>query len=51
MDQRVRILRLLLKNGADVNARDENGDTPLALALRFEKQKAAKVLKRAGGTR
>jgi Kinesin motor domain/Ankyrin repeats (3 copies)/Ankyrin repeat len=34
----VAIVQLLLKSGADVNARDSNGSTPLKLAKRFDSE-------------
>ena len=39
-----RIMDLLLSNGADVNARDKNGVTPLHIAVALGKDRAARAL-------
>ena len=45
------ILTLLIKAGADVNAKNNNGETPLDLAGAENKSKNAEVLRAAGGKR
>lgn len=42
------IVDLLLKNGADKNAKDKSGFTPLSYAIKHGNQKAAEILKQAG---
>ncbi len=43
------VLEMLLDRGAMVNARDKDGDTPLKLAIRCNRSKAALVLRNHGG--
>jgi ankyrin repeat protein len=42
------VITLLVKNGADINARDTNGDTPLLLAAFYQKLSNTKLLIKAG---
>ena len=42
------ILKLLLENGADINAQDENGITALMLAVHSNSSEAIKLLLDAG---
>lgn len=42
------VLRLLLRKGADPNARDESGWTPLMLAVRSSRQAAVEALLEGG---
>ena len=44
----IQVLRLLLRKGADVNATDEAGWTPLMLAVRSSRQAAVEALLEAG---
>ncbi|KAL3490756.1 ankyrin repeat-containing domain protein [Aspergillus germanicus] len=46
---RVATAELLLDHGAYVNAADDKGQTPLAIALRFQSYDVAELLKRRGG--
>lgn len=41
---RVEIMRILIKSGADINARDDYGRTPLMLAVSHNKVEAVKLL-------
>ena len=43
------ITELLIAKGADVNAKDEDGLTPLDLAIEFKKTEAAYLLRKHGG--
>ena len=43
--------RMLLQHGANVQARDDQGRTPLTIALQEKQWKVATLLKEAGGTR
>ena len=43
------IAEMLLEKGADVNARDVNGKTPLQLAIQQEQESTAELLKQHGG--
>ncbi len=45
---RVKIARLLVQSGADINARNKNGRTPLSLAVQGKCQKAALALVQCG---
>jgi ankyrin repeat protein len=47
---RVEIAWLLLAAGGDVNARDEDGKTPLALAVESKRTGLAELLRQHGGT-
>jgi len=44
----IEFARLLIDNGADVNQRDDNGKTPLTLALEYKKPEIAKLLQEHG---
>jgi ankyrin repeat protein len=44
----VELVRFLIDRGADVNARDDSGDTPLRLAARQDAPELVEALKRAG---
>jgi ankyrin repeat protein len=43
------IAKMLLDHGADVNARNNQGDTPLRIAMDSERGEMASLLKRHGG--
>jgi ankyrin repeat protein len=43
------IAELLIDNGADVNAKDVDGDTPLDLAIQFKEPEIADLLHKHGG--
>lgn len=47
----VESMGILLDNGAQVNARDKNGLTPLDYAEKYERKTAASLLKQRGGKR
>ena len=43
------IAKLLITKGADVNAKQRNGDTPLELAISNDKTETADLLRKHGG--
>jgi hypothetical protein len=45
---RSELIPILVAKGADLNIRDQDGDTPLQLALKMGKMEAAKALREAG---
>jgi ankyrin repeat protein len=45
----VEFAQLLIDNGADVNQRDDNGKTPLTIALQYKKADIEKLLREHGG--
>jgi uncharacterized protein len=50
MGGRKEIAKLLIAQGADVNARNELGDTPLRIALKYEKWEVAALIRENEGT-
>lgn len=44
----VQLCRFLIENGADVNAKDQGGDTPLDTAVRYGREKLCRELQAAG---
>jgi ankyrin repeat protein len=43
------IAELLIAKGADVNAKDDNGATPLDLAVKYQRTEIADLLRKHGG--
>ena len=43
------IVELLIDNGADVNAKMEDGRTPLDVAIKYKKTETADLLRKHGG--
>ena len=43
------IVELLIAKGADVNAKDDGGMTPLAVAIHFKHPETADLLRKHGG--
>ena len=43
------IVELLIANGADVNAKDEDGETPVDFAITFNQTQTADLLRKHGG--
>ena len=46
---RKEVVELLIANGADVNAKNRNGDTPLDYAITFKRTELADLLRKHGG--
>jgi len=44
-----KIIELLIANGADVNAKDDVGDTPLDMAIGLEQPETVDLLRKHGG--
>jgi ankyrin repeat protein len=43
------IVELLMAKGADLNAKNENGETPLDVAIQFKEFETADLLRKHGG--
>ncbi|MBW4601237.1 MAG: ankyrin repeat domain-containing protein [Calothrix sp. FI2-JRJ7] len=48
-DNKIEIPKFLIENGADVNAKTNDGETPLDLALRGYNSNLIKLFKQKGG--
>jgi ankyrin repeat protein len=46
---RKEVVELLIANGADVNAKNRNGDTPLDYAITFKRTELADLFRKHGG--